>query len=74
VGLDAGGTTSVFDVAIADQRIVLALGAEERGLSRLTRTRCDVVASIPMRGHVESLNVSAAAAIACAAIARARTQ
>jgi tRNA G18 (ribose-2'-O)-methylase SpoU len=31
-----------------------------------------VIASIPLRGHIESLNVSAAAAIACAAIARAR--
>ena len=72
VGLDAGGTTSVFDVAVADQPIVLVLGAEGRGLSRLARGPCDVVASIPMRGQVESLNVSAAAAIACAAIARAR--
>ncbi len=73
VGLDAGGDTSIFDVAVADQPLVLVLGAEGRGLSRLTRTRCDVVASIPMRGNVESLNVSAAAAIACAAVARART-
>jgi len=74
VGLDAGGTTSIFDVAVADQPIVLVLGAEGRGLSRLTRARCDVVASIPMRGRVESLNVSAAAAIACAAIAHARNR
>ena len=72
VGLDATGDASVFDVAVADQPLVLVLGAEGRGLSRLTRARCDVVASIPMRGHIESLNVSAAAAIACAAIARAR--
>jgi 23S rRNA (guanosine2251-2'-O)-methyltransferase len=72
VGLDAGGETSIFDVAVADQPLVLVLGAEGRGLSRLARARCDVVASIPMRGHVESLNVSAAAAIACAAVARAR--
>jgi 23S rRNA (guanosine2251-2'-O)-methyltransferase len=72
VGLDAGGATSVHDIAVADQPVVLVLGAEGRGLSRLTRARCDVVASIPMRGHVESLNVSAAAAIACAEIARAR--
>ena len=72
VGLDASGDQSVFDVAVADQPIVLVLGAEGRGLSRLTRARCDVVASIPMLGHVESLNVGAAAAIACAAIGRAR--
>jgi 23S rRNA (guanosine2251-2'-O)-methyltransferase len=73
VGLDAGGTVSVHDVAVADQPLVLVLGAEGRGLSRLARTRCDVIASIPMQGHIESLNVSAAAAIACAAIAHRRS-
>jgi 23S rRNA (guanosine2251-2'-O)-methyltransferase len=72
VGLDGAGDTSVFDIAVADQPLVLVLGAEGRGLSRLARSRCDVVASIPMRGHIESLNVSAAAAVACAAIARSR--
>ena len=72
IGLDAAGETSVFDVAVADQPLVLVLGAEGRGLSRLARSRCDVIASIPVRGQVESLNVSAAAAVACAAIARAR--
>jgi 23S rRNA (guanosine2251-2'-O)-methyltransferase len=72
VGLDAGGTIDVHDVAVADQPLVLVLGAEGRGLSRLARTRCDVIASIPMHGHIESLNVSAAAAIACAAIAHRR--
>ena len=72
VGLDATGSSSVFEVAVADQPLVLVLGAEGRGLSRLARTRCDVLASIPMHGHVESLNVSAAAAVALAAIARAR--
>ena len=72
VGLDADGTVDVHDVAVADQPLVLVLGAEGRGLSRLARTRCDVIASIPMQGRIESLNVSAAAAIACAAIAHRR--
>ncbi len=72
VGLDAGGSVDVHEVAVADQPLVLVLGAEGRGLSRLARTRCDVIASIPMQGHIESLNVSAAAAIACAAIAHRR--
>jgi 23S rRNA (guanosine2251-2'-O)-methyltransferase len=72
VGLDADGDTSVFDLAVADQALVLVLGAEGRGLSRLSRARCEVVASIPMHGNLASLNVSAAAAIACAEVARRR--
>jgi 23S rRNA (guanosine2251-2'-O)-methyltransferase len=72
VGLDAHGATSVHELAVADQPLLLVLGAEGRGLSRLARARCDVVASIPMRGHLGSLNVSAAAAIACSEIARQR--
>jgi 23S rRNA (guanosine2251-2'-O)-methyltransferase len=72
VGLDADGGTTVFDLPVADQPLVLVLGAEGRGLSRLVRTRCEVVASIPMHGSLASLNVSAAAAIACAEVARRR--
>ncbi len=73
VGLDAEGDTSVFELPVADQPLILVLGAEDRGLSRLARARCEVIASIPMHGHIESLNVSAAAAIACAEIARHRS-
>ncbi len=72
VGLDGDGDTDVDALAVADGPVVLVLGAEGRGLARLTRERCDVVASIPLRGRLESLNVSAAAAIGLHAIARRR--
>ena len=71
-GLDADGDATLFELTVADQPLVLVLGAEGRGLSRLTRERCDVVAGIPMHGAIESLNVSAAAALACYEIARRR--
>jgi 23S rRNA (guanosine2251-2'-O)-methyltransferase len=72
VGLDEDGTTSVFELPVADAPIVLVLGAEGTGLSQLVKRRCDVVASIPLHGHIESLNVAAAAAVACFEVARHR--
>lgn len=61
-GLDADGQNSVFDADLRDGA-ALVLGAEGSGLGRLSRERCDILLSIPMRGKVSSLNVSAAAAI-----------
>jgi 23S rRNA (guanosine2251-2'-O)-methyltransferase len=72
VGLDAGGDVEIDDLAVADRPLMVVLGAEGTGLSRLSRERCDVLARIPMQGRVASLNVAAAAAIACATIARLR--
>jgi 23S rRNA (guanosine2251-2'-O)-methyltransferase len=73
VGLDAGGSVGLWDLPAADGPIALVMGAEGRGLSRLVRQRCDAVASIPLAGSLGSLNVAAAAALACFEVARART-
>ena len=72
VGLDGGGSTGLWDLPAADGPIVLVLGAEGAGLSRLVRQRCDAIASIPLAGSLGSLNVAAAAALACFEVARAR--
>jgi 23S rRNA (guanosine2251-2'-O)-methyltransferase len=72
VGLDADGDTSVYDLAVADRALMLVLGSEGSGLARLTRERCDVLARIPLHGRIASLNVAAAAAVACSEVARAR--
>ena len=74
VGLDESGDRSLFELDLADQPIMLVLGSEGKGLARLTRDRCDVLVRIPMQGHLDSLNVSAAAALACHEIARRRGQ
>jgi 23S rRNA (guanosine2251-2'-O)-methyltransferase len=52
--------------------MVLVVGSEGRGLSRLVGERCDVAVRIPMTGQVESLNAGVAAGVALAEIARRR--
>jgi len=74
VGLDAGGDRPLHGLAVADEPVALVLGAEGPGLSRLVRQRCDTVVSIPLLGVLDSLNVSAAAAVACFEIARRRAE
>jgi 23S rRNA (guanosine2251-2'-O)-methyltransferase len=74
VGLDSGGSERIDQLALADQPVVLVLGAEGRGLSALVRRRCEVVVSIPLRGRLGSLNVAAAGAIACYEVARRRLE
>ncbi|MCU1432719.1 MAG: rRNA ((2251)-2-O)-methyltransferase RlmB [Actinotalea sp.] len=74
VGLDAGGTTSVADLQVATGPVVLVVGSEGKGLGRLVRETCDVVASIPIGSSVESLNAGVAAGISLYEVARLRSQ
>ena len=62
VGLAGDAPKSCYEVDFT-LPTALVLGAEGTGLRRLVRERCDWLARIPMGGHVESLNVSVAAAI-----------
>lgn len=63
VGLDAAGPP-LSGPALSDRRIALVLGAEGEGLRRLTRETCDEIAGLSTKGAMESLNVSAAGAVA----------
>ncbi len=63
IGLDAHGA-ALSGPSFADRRIALVLGAEGDGMRRLTRETCDEVLGLSIKGVMESLNVSAAAAVA----------
>jgi len=71
VGLDADGDITVDDLEGAGPMVVV-VGSEGKGLSRLVRENCDAVVSIPMAGPTESLNASVAAGVVLAEIARQR--
>jgi 23S rRNA (guanosine2251-2'-O)-methyltransferase len=69
-GAVAGGEPPwTFDLS---GKVVLCLGGEEKGLRLRTRKACDGLVSLPMRGHVESLNVATAAAAILYEIVRQR--
>jgi len=61
-GTDAGGDISLYDADFKGSAAIV-MGSEGSGLSRLVRENCDFIVSIPMLGKLNSLNVSAAAAV-----------
>ena len=73
VGLAADAPDS-YDAIDLTLPTAIVLGAEGSGLRRLVRERCDRLASIPMRGHVDSLNVSVAAGVMLFEAARQRAR
>ena len=74
IGFDDQAEKPIFGLGdLAREHVCIVLGAEGPGLSRLVRERCDLLLSIPMRGALSSLNVSAAAALATYEVVRARS-
>ncbi|GAA1165763.1 23S rRNA (guanosine(2251)-2'-O)-methyltransferase RlmB [Nocardioides aquiterrae] len=72
VGLAADGDVSLPDLDLADGPLVVVVGSEGNGLSRLVSETCDQLVSIPMASTLESLNAGVAAGVALYAIAEAR--
>ena len=70
---EADGTVGLYDAPF-DRPTAIIIGSEGQGLSRLTRDKCDYIVSIPMRGRVNSLNASNAAAVLLFEALRRRTQ
>lgn len=73
VGLDASAAQDVWDADLS-RPLALVIGAEGKGLRRLTREHCDYLIRMPMRGRVASLNASVAAGIALYEVVRQRRE
>jgi len=72
VGADERAEKTLHEADLPDA-IAWVLGAEGEGMRRLTRERCDLLVRVPMKGQVESLNVSVAAGICLFESVRRRT-
>ena len=64
IGLDGDSKEGLTQMKLAKEAIMIVVGSEGKGLSRLVKEKCDLVVSIPMRASTESLNASVATAIA----------
>ena len=71
-GLDAGGDVNLHTIELAAEPLVIVVGSEGKGISRLTREICDVIVSIPISAATESLNAGIAASVALYEIAKRR--
>lgn len=72
IGLAADGDVSLPQLDLADGPLVVVVGSEGNGLSRLVSETCDQLVSIPMANQLESLNAGVAASVALYAISESR--
>lgn len=73
LGLDAGGDVALPALELADRPVVIVVGSEGKGLSRLVTETCDQIVSIPISAATESLNAGIAASVALYQVATLRT-
>jgi 23S rRNA (guanosine2251-2'-O)-methyltransferase len=74
LGLDGGGDISLPGLQLANEPVLLVVGSEGKGLSRLVTETCDAVVSIPISSATESLNAGIAVSVALYEIARRRAR
>lgn len=73
LGLDGGGDVSLPDLKLAKEPVLVVVGSEGKGLSRLVTENCDAVVSIPIQATTESLNAGIAASVTLYEISRLRS-
>lgn len=74
IGLDGGGDVSLPALELADRPVVIVVGSEGKGLSRLVTENCDQIVSIPISAATESLNAGIAASVTLYQVATMRAQ
>jgi 23S rRNA (guanosine2251-2'-O)-methyltransferase len=74
VGLDGGGDVQLHELELADRPLVIVVGSEGKGLSRLVTETCDAIVSIPIDSATESLNAGIAASVTLYEVAKRRAQ
>jgi 23S rRNA (guanosine2251-2'-O)-methyltransferase len=74
IGLDMDGDVELPGLELATSPLVIVVGSEGKGLSRLVSETCDQIVSVPMSSSVESLNAGIAASVTLYEVARLRAQ
>jgi 23S rRNA (guanosine2251-2'-O)-methyltransferase len=74
LGLDGGGDVSLPGLDLANEPLVIVVGSEGKGLSRIVTETCDAVVSIPITAATESLNAGIAASVTMYEIAKLRAE
>ena len=74
LGLDGGGDVDLPELELADRPIVIVVGSEGKGLSRLVTETCDQIVSIPISAATESLNAGIATSVALYEVSKRRAK
>ncbi|GAA4673003.1 23S rRNA (guanosine(2251)-2'-O)-methyltransferase RlmB [Frondihabitans cladoniiphilus] len=74
LGLDGGGDVSLPGLELADQPLVLVIGSEGKGLSRIVTETCDAIVSVPITATTESLNAGIAASVTLYEVSKLRAE